>query len=294
MLSNTRRGRGIPDTIETLSQIDLIKYQALGNDYLVLDLPGPLDELVALLPVLCDRFRGVGSDGLLAFDPRAMSVRIFNPDGSEAQKSGNGLRITAAHAVLEHGAGDRFELRTMDRANAVRVLSREGAEVVSEIDIGRPSFRAADLPAKFEGEPESVSLETPAGTVSAVLVSVGNPHCVVFDQLVTRERCVELGPRLERHPAFPERTNVQLCDVIDRAHVRVEIWERGAGYTLASGTSASAVAAACMRRGLIDDHVTVQMPGGDLSVRREADGDLVQSGPARRVFSARIDLADFR
>jgi len=277
-----------------LSQIELTKYQALGNDYLVLDLPGPLDELVALMPVLCDRFRGLGSDGLLAFDPRAMSVRIFNPDGSEAQKSGNGLRITAAHAVLEHGAGERFELRTMDRANAVRVLSAGGAEVVTEIDIGRPSFRAADLPAGFEGEPESVTLETPAGTVSAVLVSVGNPHCVVFGEPVTRERSLELGPHLERHRAFPERTNVQLCEVLDRGHVRVEIWERGAGYTLASGTSASAVAAACMRRGLIDDHVTVQMPGGDLSVRREANGDLVQSGPARRVYRARVDLSDFR
>ncbi len=277
-----------------MSQIELIKYQALGNDYVVLDLPAPLDELVALLPVFCDRFRGLGSDGLLAFDPRAMSVRIFNPDGSEAQKSGNGLRITAAHAVLEYGAGKHFVLRTMDRANGVHVLSRNGAEVVSEIDIGRPSFRAADLPATFDGEPESVTLETPAGTVSAVLVSVGNPHCVVFGEPVTKDRCVELGPHLERHPAFPERTNVQLCEVVDRARVRVEIWERGAGYTLASGTSASAVAAACMRRGLIGDAVTVQMPGGNLSVRREANGDLVQSGPARRVYRARVDLSDFR
>src|SRR5260221_4887650 len=99
--------------IETLSQIDLIKYQALGNDYLMLDLPGPLDELVTLLPVLCDRFRGIGSDGLLALDPRAMSGRIFNPDRSEAQKSGHGLRITAAHAGLEHWARERFALRTL-------------------------------------------------------------------------------------------------------------------------------------------------------------------------------------
>ena len=270
-----------------------MKYQALGNDYLVLDLPGPLDELVALLPDLCDRFRGLGSDGLLAFDPRAMSVRIFNPDSSEAQKSGNGLRITAAHAVLEHGAGARFELRTLDRANGVLVLSRNGAEVVSEIDIGRPSFRAADLPARFDGEPDRVQLDTPAGTVEAMLVSVGNPHCVVFGQPVNRERCVEIGPHLERHPAFPERTNVQLFEVLDRSRVRVEIWERGAGYTLASGTSASAVAAACMRAGLVDDRVTVVMPGGELSVRREPNGDLVQSGPARRVYRATVDLADF-
>ena len=276
-----------------MSQVTLLKYQALGNDYLILDLPGPLDDLVALLPTLCDRHRGLGSDGLLAFDPRAMTVRIFNPDRSEAQKSGNGLRITAAHAVLEHGAGDSFELRTADRANAVRVLSRDGAEVVTELDIGRPSFRAADLPAMFDGEPAHVDLDTPAGRVEAVLVSVGNPHCVVFGQPVTKERCLELGPHLEVHPAFPQRTNVQLCEPMDRARIRAEIWERGAGYTLASGTSASAVAAACMRRGLVDPKVTVVMPGGELAVRRESDGDLVQSGPARRVYRATLDLSDF-
>jgi diaminopimelate epimerase len=274
-------------------RIDLIKYQALGNDYLVLDLPGPLDEVVERLPVLCDRQRGLGSDGLLAFDPRTMTVRIFNPDRSEAQKSGNGLRIAAAHAVLEHGAGNRFELRTAGGPNPVRILERSGAEIASEVDIGRPSFRAADLPANFPGEPDRVHLDTSAGAVEAMLVSVGNPHCVVFDQPVTRERCLELGPHLERHPAFPERTNVQLFEVVDRTRVRVEIWERGAGYTLASGTSASAVAAACMREGLVDEQVTIQMPGGDLAVRRDKTGRLVQSGPARRVYRAAVDLADF-
>ncbi len=273
-------------------RIDLIKYQALGNDYLVLDLPAPLEEIVERLPELCDRHRGLGSDGLLAFDPEAMTVRIFNPDRSEAQKSGNGLRIAAAHAVLEHGAGERFELRTPGGPNPVRIISRDGAQVVSEVDIGRPSFRAADLPATFDGEPERVHLDTPAGSVEAMLVSVGNPHCVVFGQPVTMERCLELGPHLERHRAFPERTNVQLFEALDRGHVRVEIWERGAGYTLASGTSASAVAAACMRAGLVDDHVTVQMPGGDLAIRREEGGNLVQSGPARRVYRATVDLAD--
>jgi diaminopimelate epimerase len=274
-------------------RIDLIKYQALGNDYLVLDLPGPLDKVVPLLPLLCDRNRGLGADGLLAFNPPRMSVRIFNPDGSEAQKSGNGLRITAAHAVLEHGAGDHFELRTGERTNPVRVLSRDAAEIFCELDIGRPSFRAADLPALFDGEPDRVSLYTPAGRVEAMLVSVGNPHCVVFGEPVTKARCLELGPLLENHAAFPERTNVQLFEVIDRARARMEVWERGAGYTLASGTSASAVAAACMRAELVDDRVTVQMPGGNLEIQRMESGNLVQSGPARRVYRARVDLADF-
>src|ERR1700687_2272731 len=286
-------GGGDSWMIGPLMRIDLIKYQALGNDYLVLDLPGPLDELVEVLPLVCDRNRGLGSDGLLAFEPQALTVRIFNPDRSEAQKSGNGLRIAAAHAVLEHGAGDRFEIRTAGGPNPVHVIRRKGAEIICEFDLGRPSFRAAALPAKFDGDPDRVHLDTPAGRVDAMLVSVGNPHCVVFGQPVTMERCVELGPHLERHPAFPERTNVQLFEALDRGHVRVEIWERGAGYTLASGTSASAVAAACMRAGLVDDHVTIQMPGGDLEIRREKGGNLVQSGPARRVYRATIDLADF-
>jgi diaminopimelate epimerase len=114
----------------------------------------------------------------------------------------------------------------------------------------------------------------------------------VFGQQDTKNRCLELGPLLERHEAFPERTNVQLFEVLHRGRLRIEIWERGAGYTLASGTSASAVAAACMRAGLVDDRVIVQMPGGELAVRRSEAGSLVQSGPARRVYRAVVDLSD--
>ena len=273
--------------------VRLIKYQALGNDYLVLDLPGPLEDLVAILPTLCHPHFGLGSDGFLAFDPGALSVRIFNPDRSEAQKSGNGLRIIAAHAVIEHGAPDAFEIRTVDRANSVRVLERSGARVTSELDIGKPSFRPADLPALVEGEPRRVGIETPVGSVEAVLVSVGNPHAVVFGETVDARRAVELGPHIENHPMFPERTNVQLVEVLDRGRARIEIWERGAGYTLASGTSASAVAAALMREGLVDDEVMVVMPGGELSVRKGPDGNLVQRGPAQRVYRAEIELGDF-
>ena len=272
--------------------VRLIKYQALGNDYLVLDLPGPLEDLVRLLPTICHRQFGLGSDGLLAFDPAALSVRIFNPDRSEAQKSGNGLRITAAHAVLEHGAPEQFEIRTSDRSNAVRILEIAGPRVSSELDIGKPSFRAADLPALVEGEPRRVTIDTPAGSVQAALVSVGNPHAVVFDERVDARRAVELGPHIEHHAMFPERTNVQLVEIMDRSRARIEIWERGAGYTLASGTSASAVAAALMREGLVDDAVTIVMPGGELSIRKGPDGNLIQHGPAQRIYRAEIVLAD--
>src|SRR2546428_7396876 len=170
-----------------------------------MDLPGPLDEVVALLPTLCDRHLGLGSDGLLAFDPKAMTVRIFNPDRSEAQKSGNGLRITAAHAVLLHGAGERFELRTADRANSLRVLSRNGAEITTELDIGRPSFRAADLPAMFDGEPDQVDLDTPAGLAEALAGSVRRRPGGGFGPPPTRERRLGRGPPPGPPPAPPGR-----------------------------------------------------------------------------------------
>lgn len=264
--------------------LQLTKYQALGNDYLVVDLPCDLDAVREVLPLLCDRHLGVGSDGLLAFDPGAFSVRVFNPDGSEAEKSGNGLRITACHAVLEHGAPGSFHLRTRDRSNAVRVLRVRGPEVRSELDIGVPTF----------DPDEWVTLTTAEGDVRCRIVDVGNPHCVVMGEPVTAERCRVLGPLLERHPRFVARTNVQLAQVVDRGHARCEIWERGAGYTLASGTSASAVAGTLMHLGLVDDAIEVLMPGGRLAVRREPNGHLVQAGPARRVYRCTVDLDDLR
>jgi diaminopimelate epimerase len=263
--------------------VELTKYQALGNDYLVLDLPADLDRVVPLLPRLCDRHVGLGADGLLAFDPAELFVRIFNPDGSEAEKSGNGLRIAACHAVLAHGAGREFEIGTIVRSNPVRVVEVSGSRVVSELDIGVPTL-----------EPDRwVFLDTAAGRARCRLANVGNPHCVVFGEPVTAERCRELGPLIERHPMFPNRTNVQLAEVVDRSLARIQIWERGAGYTLASGTSACAVAAVLIHMELTDETLRVQMPGGVLSIRQQPGGELVQAGPAQRVYRAEVDLADF-
>jgi diaminopimelate epimerase len=265
-----------------VTRLQLRKYQALGNDYLVLDLPADLGTVLPLVPRLCDRHLGVGADGLLTFDPAELRVRVFNPDGSEAEKSGNGLRIAAAHAVLEHGAGDAFDLRTQDRANAVRIRRRLGGTVVSELDLGPPRF-----------EPDEwVLLDTPVGTARCRLVDVGNPHCVVIGEEVSEARCRELGPHLERHPRFPHRTNVQLAAPAGDDAARCEIWERGAGYTLASGSSASAVAAVMIRLGLTGRRLRVEMPGGSLEVRQGGDGHLLQEGPASRVHRAEVDLAD--
>ena len=264
------------------SLIRLTKYEALGNDYLVWDQPASIERLARLAPQICDRHLGIGSDGILAFDPERLSVRVFNPDGSEAEKSGNGLRIAACHAVLNHGAGQEFELRTADRPNPVRVLARQGGRVETEVDMGHARL-----------QPDAwVEIETPAGVARCRLLDAGNPHCVVFDQPVTPERCRELGPWLERDGHFPQRTNVQLVEVLDRRRARIEIWERGAGYTLASGSSATAVTAVLIHLGLTDPELEMVMPGGVLQLRESASGSLLQSGPARRVFSALLDTAD--
>jgi diaminopimelate epimerase len=263
--------------------LTLIKYQALGNDYLVLDLPADLDAVISLLPQLCDRHLGVGSDGLLVFDPATFAVRIFNPDGSEPERSGNGLRIAACHALLEHGAPESFSLGTRDRLNQVRIRKSDAYGVLCELDLGPAHF-------PFGG---GIELETGAGCIRCFPVEIGNPHCVVLGEPVTPQRCRQLGPHLEHHPRFPNRTNVQLAEAIDRKTARCEIWERGAGYTLASGTSATAVAAALMQLNLVDTTVQILMPGGSLSIRREREGNLIQTGPAHRVFRAAVDLAAF-
>src|SRR5215469_12907702 len=185
--------------------LELTKYQALSNDYLVLDLPADLDRVVSMLPRLCDRHLGLGADGLLAFDPSELFVRIFNPDGSEAEKSGNGLRIAACHAVLRHGADTAFEISTIAQANPIRIVEVSVSRVVSELEIGIPTL-----------EPDRwVFIDTAAGRARCRLANVGNPHCVVFGEPVTRARCVELGPLLERNELFPNRTNVQLAEVVD-------------------------------------------------------------------------------
>ena len=264
------------------------KYHALGNDYLVLE-PGAVPELSpARIRLLCDRHFGIGSDGILlgplpapAPAPAALpafAVRIFNPDGSEAEKSGNGLRIFARHLFdtgrvaaapfLVHTAGGWTRSQLLENGRAVRV------------EMGRASFTSRDIPL-LEAAPEALdeTITVAGETVRFTGVTVGNPHCIVRHQPATAETAHRLGPLLETHPRFPHRTNVQFLAVLDRHTIRIEIWERGAGYTLASGSSASACAAAAVRLGLCASPVTVKMPGGDLHVEVAADFAITQTGP---------------
>lgn len=276
-----------------MGEVAFHKYHALGNDYLVID---PRTAALALTPhrirALCDRQRGIGADGIISgpaagADERGdMHIRIFNPDGSEAEKSGNGIRIFARYA-LEAGyvtAGEPFGLKTRGGVVSVRIFDERGALI--EVDMGHPSFRSGDLPMlgperEVVNEPLEIAGEMPAPRVTCV--SMGNPHCVIFTDEVTPEHARRIGPLVENAACFPQRTNVQLARVLSRDQVEITIWERGAGYTLASGSSSCAAAAAARRLGLVDDEVTVLMPGGALSVRFTGEGHAVLTGPVSGV-----------
>lgn len=248
------------------------KYHALGNDYIVLDpadFPDWAEPDTAQIRVICHRNFGVGSDGILWGPlPSASSdfgLRIFNPDGSEAEKSGNGLRIFARY-LWDSGKAKSpaFTIETPG-GNVKADLQDEGRMIT--VDMGRVSFTSTDIP--VSGEPrevlnESIQLDDREFTFCAA--TIGNPHCVVPLSAVDAELAHRFGPALEIHSNFPNKTNVQFLQVLDRSSIRIEIWERGAGYTLASGSSSSAAAAVAHRLGLVDDRLTVHMPGGQIGI----------------------------
>ncbi len=266
------------------------KGHALGNDYLVVD-PAALSFSLGEDAVqrLCDRHRGIGSDGVLALAPSTRAdagLRILNPDGSEAEKSGNGLRIFARWlADTGRVSADRFTIETPGGTVACELRRRAGRIEDIIVDMGSATFRSQDIPCV--GAPREVvdeDITVDGRTVRITALSVGNPHCVVLTDDLAPIDVQRLGPALERHPLFPRRTNVQFALVERRDRVRIRIWERGAGETLASGSSACAVAAACVRLGRTERAVTVRMDGGDLGIEVGAGWQIRMTGPAELVY----------
>jgi diaminopimelate epimerase len=247
------------------------KWHGLGNDYLLVqraDLDAPLTP--DRVRRLCDYHFGVGSDGVLeivsANGDRAELV-IWNPDGSTAELSGNGTRIAARWLARRSGA-DTVRLQVGPR----EVVARMSGGLQVEMDIG-----AVEV-----GEPETLAVD--GGPIELTTASVGNPHAVVRME-PNREALLRLGPLIENHERFPERTNVQLARVDGPHDLTVAVWERGAGETLASGTSAVACAAVAVARGWCESPVTVHLAGGDLLVELDADRNARLTGPAQEIFT---------
>jgi diaminopimelate epimerase len=269
------------------------KYQALGNDYLVLEEPTLEAELVRRI---CDRHFGLGSDGILLESTDSDGVirlRILNPDGSEAEKSGNGLRIFARYLWDQGRVGEAlFQVRTLGGEVSCQV--REAGKQVF-VEMGRASFQTPEIPVAGPArEVIAEPLEIQGRALKITALTVGNPHCVIHldaseDTFATTSTLAKtLGPVLETHGLFPKRTNVQFVHVIDRHRIRIEIWERGAGYTLASGSSSCAAAAASVRLGLCDSPLTVEMPGGSLHIEVRPNFSLSMLGPVQKVAEGQI------
>lgn len=270
------------------------KYHALGNDYLVLD-PKDADEVPDSDAIvrICHRNFGLGSDGILygptQTDKADFGLRIMNPDGSEAEKSGNGLRIFARY-LHDTGAVTEEPFTVETRGGVVTCQVGDGAQSIT-VDMGQVNFAMDHIP--IDG-PEQIDqnigqpLEYNGKTETVYITDIGNPHCVVVLDEVSAKLAREDGPAIETHPAFLKRTNVQFLEAIDRNNIRIEIWERGAGYTLASGSSSSAAAAVAHRIGLCDRDITVHMPGGKIAIHIGDDYAIRMTGSATRV--ARMDF----
>jgi diaminopimelate epimerase len=279
------------------------KGHALGNDYLAFD---PHELSFRLTPrrvrALCDRHRGVGGDGLLELMPSRRAdfgLRIWNPDGSQAEKSGNGLRIFARFL---HATGRTRRTRlTVETAGGVVEIKlfpgRDGSPGRARVEMGRASFDPRDLPCRLRGELVQRPIRAAGRTLRFTGVSIGNPHCVVFaprGRRWSRADLLELGPRLERHPSFPKRCNVQLATQAGPHALEILIWERGAGETSASGSSACAAACAAIRLGLVSSPVAVRAPGGVLRVGVSDRFEVALEGAVDEVASGALAPAFVR
>jgi len=268
------------------------KYHALGNDYIVID---PRDvpawgaaPTVDQIRVVCHRNFGVGSDGILwgplPSKQSEFGLRIFNPDGSEAEKSGNGLRIFSRYLWDQKLVKNPVFTVETPGGHVKSVIKDEGRLIT--VAMGSVSFDSAKIPVNLAGPArevlnEKITILDREFTYCAA--TIGNPHCVLPLPAVSAELAHKYGPHLETHANFPRKTNVQFLQVLDRKNIRIEIWERGAGYTLASGSSSSAAAAVAHRLGLVDRDITVHMPGGQIGIEIGDGYSIMMTGTVNKV-----------
>ena len=263
------------------------KYHALGNDYLVLD---PDDTPVPLMPEqirrICHRHFGIGSDGILIGRPEStaseFSLRIFNPDGSEAEKSGNGLRIFSRY-LWDQGLVEEAPFTILTAGGKVVATVRENGHEIM-VEMGKVSFESKSIPLtgpSRQAIDETIRVEGQEFKFCAA--SIGNPHCVLVREVLSEAETRHYGPLLENAPCFPQRINVQFMRILDCNNIQIQIWERGAGYTLASGSSSCAAAAVAHQLGRCDSQIHVHMPGGNIDIAISRDFQVSMTGPVTRV-----------
>ncbi len=270
-----------------------VKSHGLGNDYIVLDeenLTFPLKE--ESIKTICDTHYGIGSDGILLkvnSDKADFGLRIFNPDGSEAEKSGNGLRIFCKF-LYDYGYTDKREFSVETKGGIVKATVEEvvnsRAKVIT-VDMGKAIFTSKYIPVDIDKEEcigEKIKVLDREFEINCV--SVGNPHCVIIvNELPTEEEVKKYGSLIEKNPMFPNRINVQFVKPIDKNKAEIRIWERGAGYTLASGSSSCAVASVLKKRGLSEGNIEIVMPGGTLFIQIDDNWNIRMTGEVQEICS---------
>jgi diaminopimelate epimerase len=275
------------------------KVQGSGNDFVLLEAGEPRRDWSRLAVAMCDRHFGIGADGLLlvlSSNKADFKMRMFDPDGSEAEACGNGLRCLVKY-VLEKGLfsknASQMQVETMAGIRKVKLEGAGGKTAAIEVSMGEPKFTAGDIPLVIEPGGELVDIKKMLGYPLTIentnlllnLVSMGNPHAVYFWQRPVSEFPLSrLGPKVENLPVFPNRVNFEVAHVVSRQKIEARVWERGAGETLACGSGACAIAVAAHLHGHIDNKVDIKLPGGVLGVEWDGAGEVYLSGPAEIVF----------
>lgn len=267
------------------------KWHGLGNDFIfVYALEEELSTYSGLAEKMCDRHFGIGADGLIVLLPGRTTdfiMRIFNSDGSEAEMCGNAIRC-AARYVHEAKLTQKTKITFETHAGIItpEILNMDGPEALVRVDMGEPRTKRSLIPMTGNGDDLAINLPLEVGSATYRItgVSVGNPHCVIFVEDVSKIDLPAIGPLIENHPLFPKKTNVEFVQILDETRLRMRVWERGAGITLACGTGASSVLVAAVLNGKAQRKASVELDGGTLFIEWAADNHVYMSGPATLVF----------
>ena len=278
--------------------ISFVKYHGLGNDFILVDNRQQLEPLITPEQAIlwCDRHFGIGADGVIFALPGQAdtdyTMRIFNSDGSEPEMCGNGIRCLARFIADLEGASAKEIYRIHTLAGVI--IPKLDANGQVTVDMGCPRLLAAEIPTTLAAADQQVinrPIEVAGKSWQVTCVSMGNPHCITFVEDVATIPLEAIGPKFEHHPTFPQRTNTEFIEVVSRDYLKMRVWERGAGITLACGTGACAALAAGVLNDLCDRRATVELPGGCLEIEWSAvDQRLYMTGPAQQVFSGATGL----
>ena len=284
---------------ESNTTIQFTKMHGAGNDYVFIDGRNSTLNWSSLAVSISDRHFGVGSDGLIvALESEDADIRMqmYNLDGSEGKMCGNGIRCFVSFGVniglLERDSAT-YSVETASGTLEVTPIWENDQMVAASVNMGQPAFLSSEVPFVLEGydavEDHDLEIEGQHFAVSAL--SMGNPHAVtILDTPISGFDLAQIGPKIENHPMFPEQVNFEIINILNRDSIALRVWERGSGQTLACGTGACAAAVIAIKKGLVNNKVTVKLPGGDLEIHWENNSDVYMKGPIATVFQGRYNL----